>query len=167
MFRFAIALVAGLVLFAAPAIAQLRTQEQPDALRFYQEGIDALFIGDYDLAIHKLRVAERALPDERDISFALGLAHVGAGDFEAAREPLERAVRRNNPPASAHMQLGLTYVALGERRAALAQVEALEEMLAECDCDEFQRERIETALAQLNRAIDAPADRPATPTSRT
>jgi tetratricopeptide (TPR) repeat protein len=136
----------------------MRDRRRRDPLRAYQDGMDALFVGNYESAITYLRVTHEAFPDDPNVSYALGLAFFGLGDFPNARAPLEHAVNRENAPASARLRLGLTYLALGERGQATAQQEALSGMLAACGCDDYERDRITTALGALSDALAIPVD---------
>ncbi len=139
-------------------------RENPAAA--YQAGVAALQANDYREAIRQFRVARRAAPNDGVINYALGLAYAGADENEDARGAFERAVRADNAPAGAHLQLGLVYLELGQRDRAVEQQAALTQAIAACDasCGDARRAQLQAALDQLTQALDAgePAADPAT-----
>lgn len=125
----------------------------------YQAGIAALNARNYQEAIRQLSTARRAAPSDGAINYALGLAYAGNGDKDQAKASFVRAVRANNAPIPARLQLGLVSLELGDRDTATEQQTALQRMVASCDatCGDARRGQMQTALDQLTRALAAPA----------
>jgi tetratricopeptide (TPR) repeat protein len=133
------------------------SREDPAAA--YQAGVAALNAQNYREAIRQFRTARRAAPNSGAINYALGVALVGNGDKEDARDAFARAVRDETAPVGARLQLGLVALELGRRDDALAQQAALAAAIAACDasCGEQRRGELEAAHRQLTRALEAPA----------
>lgn len=123
----------------------------------YQAGVAAFNAGNYAEAIRQLRTARRARPNDGNINYALGLAYNANGEKEEARTAFERAVRANNAPIPARLQLGLVALQLGDRAAAREQQTALQSAIASCDaaCGDARRNQMQLALDQLTRALAA------------
>jgi tetratricopeptide (TPR) repeat protein len=132
----------------------------------YQAGITALQAQQYTQAIRHLRTARRAAPNDGVINYALGLAYAGAGETDDARSTFERAVRADNAPPGARLQLGLIYLQAGERDRAVEQQTALASAVQACDaaCGDARRAQLQAAHDQLAQAINPPAaETPAAP----
>lgn len=129
----------------------------------YQNGVAAMNARNYRDAIRHFRTARRALPNDPNINYALGLAYVGNEENDEAREAFERAARSETAHAGTWLQLGLVYLELGQRDQAAAQVTTLERMISECDatCGDTRRGQLQAARDQLARALEAPAGAPA------
>jgi tetratricopeptide (TPR) repeat protein len=129
----------------------------------YQAGVEALQAQNYREAIRHFRSARRALPSDGVINYALGLAYVGNNDTDDARSSFERAVRADNAPPAARLQLGLVYLQLDRRDDAVAQQAALAEAISACDaeCGDARRAQLQAAHDQLTQALQAPAETPA------
>lgn len=159
--RTLVALIA-LTLAASPALAQMgggMTSSGPDPQQAYGAGIAAYNAHDYAEAIRQLRSARTSAPGNGGINYALGLAYIGAGQKQDAREALTRAVRDRNAPPGAYLQLGLISLELGDRNAATAQQAALQTQLSRCDaaCGDAKRAQWQAAYDQLTRALAAPS----------
>ena len=130
-----------------------------DPAAAYQAGVTALQAENYREAIRSFREARRSAPNDSTINFALGLAYVGAGENDDARGALERAVRDDNGPPGAWLQLGLVYLELNRRDDAVEQLTALTAKIAACDaaCGDQRRAQLQAAHAELTQALDAPA----------
>lgn len=131
------------------------TPEREDPTVPYQAGVAAFNAGNYAEAIRQLRTARRALPSDGNINYALGLAYNANGDKDDAKQAFERAVRAQNAPIPARLQLGLVSLELGDRNTAAAQQTALQRMVGSCDaaCGDARRSQMQTALDQLTRAL--------------
>lgn len=143
---------------AMPSSGGGPSASRPDPAAAYQAGVAALNAQNYRDAIRSFRDARRSAPNDSQINFALGLAYVGAGENDDARGALERAVRDENGPPGAWLQLGLTYIELGRREDAVAQQTALAAKLAACDaaCGDQRRAQLQLAHDQLTQALAAP-----------
>ena len=106
-----------------------------------------------------MRSARTAAPGNGGINYALGLAYIGAGQKQEAREALTRAVRDRNAPPAAYLQLGLVSLDLGDRNAATTQQAAVQAQLGRCDaaCGDARRAQWQAAYDQLTRALAAPS----------
>ena len=135
----------------------------PDLNQTYRAGVAAYEAHDYAEAVRNFRTVQRAAPNDPNINFALGMAYVGNNEHDEARAPLQRAVRNDNAPAAAWLNLGLVYLQLGDRDHAIEQQAALTERIAACDaqCGDERRAQLQAALDSLTRAIDTPAEQPA------
>jgi tetratricopeptide (TPR) repeat protein len=136
---------------------------QVDPQAAYQAGIAALNAQNYREAVRQLRIARRELPNNATINFALGVAYVGAGEPNDAQGAFERAIRADDAPAGAWLQLGLLHLEGGRREEAVAQQTALNERIAACDaaCGDARRAQLQAALDQLTQALNAPTAPPA------
>lgn len=125
----------------------------------YQAGVAALNERNYQEAIRQFRTARRELRNNSAINYALGLAYVGDSQPEEAQDSFERAVRADDAPAGAWLQLGLLHLQAGRRAEAVAQQSALSQQIAACDtaCGDPRRAQLQAALDQLTRALEAPA----------
>ncbi len=149
---------------ASSAFAQMggmapsSSMPQRDPAAAYQAGVAVFNAADYPEAIRQLREACRARPNDGAINYALGIAYNANGDKEEAKTSLERAVRAPNAPIPARLQLGLVALSLGDRETATEQQAALQQSVNLCSgaCGDAQRTQMQTALAQLTRALAAP-----------
>ena len=100
----------------------------------------------------------RARPSDGTINYALGLAYNANGEKEEAKTAFERAVRANNAPIPARLQLGLVSLELGDRETATAQQTALQRAVGSCDasCGDARRGQLQSSLDQLTRALATP-----------
>ena len=146
------------------SMPQSSPREDPQAA--YQAGVTALRAQNYREAIRNFRTARRALPNDSQINFALGLAYNGDGQTNDAREAFERATHDvQRGPVGAWLQLGLIYIHQGNHDAAVAQQTALEGMITACDatCGDARRAQLQAAHDQLGQALAAPPAQPADP----
>lgn len=153
-------LMCALGLPALPANAQMGGSVESSGAQFpteaYNAGVDALNAGNFAEAIRNLNTARRAMPNDGNINFVLGLAYLGAGDKEQAKSVLQRAVRDRDAPFQARLQLGLVSLDLGDRETAVEQQTALQRAIDRCGgrtCDDARRAQMQTALDQLTRAL--------------
>lgn len=139
--------------------------QRTDPAAAYQAGVAALNARDYQSAINHFRDARRGSPRDGAINYGLGLAYSGAGNQADAKASFERAVRADNAPAGAWLQLGLTNLQLGDRAGAEAQQTALQQRIAACDaaCGDTRRAQYQAALEQLTAALASPAPASADP----
>jgi Flp pilus assembly protein TadD len=74
--------------------------------------------GDYESAERELRVAERATPENGQVSLELGKLLLARGRLEEARGRLEKALAAMPDAGTVHYQLGILYRKLGETAKA-------------------------------------------------
>ncbi|HVZ99291.1 MAG TPA: tetratricopeptide repeat protein [Caulobacterales bacterium] len=127
-----------------------------DPQQAYQQGVAALAAHDYHTAITLLRQVVQASPHDGVANYALGLAYVGNNEPREARRPLERAVRTQEAPPDARLQLGLVYIQLNDRDKAIEQQTALADALAHCDaaCGDARRGELQAASDALTAALN-------------
>jgi predicted Zn-dependent protease len=110
----------------APLLA--RHAEDPELIGLWGQ---ALLVGHRgDEALPYLERAERALKNDADLEFALGLAHGSRGEFAAARDALARAVAIDPTFYEGWLRLAqASHLAgdAGTRERALARADALPE----------------------------------------
>ncbi|MFZ2029232.1 MAG: tetratricopeptide repeat protein [Vitreimonas sp.] len=166
--RTLIALTAlGVTIAVSPALAQMgggmgmgsSQPSGPNPQQAYAAGVAAYNAHNYAEAIQQLRAAHSAVPNNGGVNFALGLAYIGAGQKQDAREAFTRAVRDRNAPPGAYLQLGLVSLDLGDRAAATAQQAAVQAQLSRCDaaCGDARRTQWQAAYDQLTQALAAPS----------
>ena len=155
-----------LVIAAPPAVAQMgggmgmsSSSSGPNPQQAYAAGVAAYNAHNYVEAIRQLRNARSAAPNNGGVNFALGLAYIGAGQKQDAREALTRAVRDRNAPPGAYLQLGLVSLDLGDRATATAQQVAVQDQRGRCDaaCGDARRAQWQAAYDQLTRALATPS----------
>jgi TolA-binding protein len=129
-----------------------------DASVPYGNGVTALRAGDYPTAIKELRKAYDINSIDGNIPYALGMAYVASGKKPEAKKAFQGAVRSQNAPIPAYLQLGLVSLELGERDVATKQYATLEKKLAKCDakCGDEARAEIKAALEQLGQKLGTP-----------
>ncbi len=130
----------------------------PNPQQAYAAGVAAFNAHDYAEAVRQLRIARGAIPNNATVNYALGLAYIGAGQKQDAREALTRAVAGRNPPAAAWLQLGVVSLDLGDRAGAAAQQAALQHEISQCDaaCGDARRAQLQAAYDQLSQRLSAP-----------
>lgn len=141
-----------------PAGHRDRNRQHVDPQAAYQAGVAAVNAHNYPEAITQFRSALTVLPDNGTINYALGVALLGNNQKPDARDAFAHAVRADDAPVAARLQLGLVSLELGDRTAATAQQTALQTALTACvapDCTEQRRTQLDTALSQLTHAIAA------------
>jgi tetratricopeptide (TPR) repeat protein len=115
-----------------------------DAEAYYLMGNSYISLGDDGAAVEPLRQSLYAIraqelvpkpdkpslgtPTESDIRYALGLAYYGSRSFRKAATEFEEAIRINKDSALAHYGLGLAYLEVGDRVAAIKQQKILEKL---------------------------------------
>jgi len=156
-----------LVIAVPPALAQMgggsmgmsSSSSGLNPQQAYAAGIAAYNAHNYAEAIRQLRTARTAVPNNGGVNYALGLAYIGAGQKQDAREALTRAVRDRNAPPAAYLQLGLVSLDLGDRTTATAQQTAVQDELSHCDeaCGDARRAQWQAAYDQLTQALATPS----------
>ena len=113
-----------------------------DADSYFRLGTAYLALSDYASAIDPLKQAlygvkatqledrtkSTAGPSETEINDALGRAYFGTGSYRQAVKAFETAVRLKPDFASAHYGLGLSYLEIGDKRAAEKQEQILRKL---------------------------------------
>jgi tetratricopeptide (TPR) repeat protein len=142
-----------------------------DPVQAYQAGVAAMQAHNYREAIRQFRITQRAAPHDGPVNYALGLAYAGNNDNRGAKDCFQRAVRADNAPVGAYLELAQVSLALGDRDTAVAQQTAVQNLLNACDtaCGDARRAQLQaaydaitTALAPAPAAAQPPAADPAT-----
>lgn len=136
-----------------------RHQAQIDPQAAYQAGVAALQAQNYQEAITQFNSALTVLPDNGTINYALGLAYSGNSDKPHARDAFAHAVRADDAPVGARLQLGLISLQLGDRPAAETQQQALQAAVTACvapACTDQRHAQLQAALNALTQALAAP-----------
>lgn len=89
----------------------------------------------------------RLEPEPAFVAYERGLAALQAGDAQAARQHLERALSGGDAPPELHHALAMTYLALGDRRAARRHLAEATQVSA----TSAQRQRFAAKLEQLQQ----------------
>ena len=130
-----------------PAIAEFKqaiklNRAFVDADSYFRLGVAYLALSDYASAIDPLKQAlygvkakvleDRTVstggPDEAEINDALGRAYYGTGAYREAVKAFETAVRVKPNLASSYFGLGLSYMEVGDKRAAERAEQALRKL---------------------------------------
>jgi len=113
-----------------------------DADSYFRLGVAYLALSDYASAIDPLKQALYGVkakvlddrtkptggPTEAEINDGLGRAYYGTGSYRQAVKAFETAVRLKPDFASAHYGLGLSYMEVGDKRAAEKEERALRKL---------------------------------------
>jgi len=144
-------LVVGMAVLAA-LLAVAVTSAQGPAAGSLAQGQACLDAGRYEEAVAHLRVAFREDPGNPDVSFALGLAAFGAGDYEGAATAFDRVLAMRPGDDRARLELARTYCHL--RLFSVAQG-LFEEVRAKPETPESVRRNIDVYLAEIRDARSA------------
>jgi tetratricopeptide (TPR) repeat protein len=137
-----------------------------DPAAAYQSGMAALTARNYRQAISDFRDVTSVTPNDAMANYYLGVAYIGNQNARNARRPLERAIRSNDAPPDAWVQLGLVYLQSNDRAKAEEQLAALAQKVSACDaaCGDTRRAQLQAAHDQLQQALNQGAQ-PAAPTT--
>ncbi|WP_294120080.1 tetratricopeptide repeat protein [Sphingomonas sp.] len=132
------------------------TPVQADATVPYRNGVTALQAGDFPTAIKELRKAYDANSIDGNIPYALGMAYALSGQKPEAKKAFQGAVRSQNAPIPAYLQLGLVAIELGDKDLATKQYAALQRKLAKCasKCGDEDRTEIQSAIDELGKKLN-------------
>ena len=122
----------------------------------YRKGIEALQAQRYQEAKKAFERVLGVAPGDANTNLLAGLASAGLNDLKAARKYYERAVKADKELVGARRELGFTYVRLGEKEKADAQLAALKAMQAKCGGACAKAAEIGGAVEALSAAIGAP-----------
>ncbi len=141
-----------------------RIGNNADPATAFHAGVVAYNAGDFTEAVRCLRIAQRQMRNNSQINYALGLAYNRAGDANNAKTSFEAAVRDPNVSPDAHAQLGLIYLAQGDRTKATGEQTALSAALTACtgDCGADRHAQLQQALNTLTQALNGAAPAAAT-----
>ena len=122
----------------------------------YRKGIEALQAQRYQEAKKAFERVLSVAPGDANTNLLAGLAAAGLNDLKAARKYYERAVKADKELVGARRELGVTYVKLGDRAKADAQLAALKAMQAKCAGACAKAAEIGGAVEALTAAMGTP-----------
>jgi Tfp pilus assembly protein PilF len=156
----AIGFPAGAVLAAAggggtSSSAPSMSAPQFDPAAEYRNGITALQANRYQEAKRAFGHVLAVAPGDANTNYLAGLANAGLNDLKAARKHYERAVKADKDMILAHRELAITYVKLGERPKAEAELAVLARLNTACagSCD--QSADLTASIAAVQAALAA------------
>jgi tetratricopeptide (TPR) repeat protein len=122
----------------------------------YRTGIEALQAQRYQDAKKAFEHVLSVAPRDANTNFLAGLAAAGLNDLKGSRKYYERAVKADKDLVPALRELGVTYVKLGEKEKADAQLATLKAMQEKCAGACAKASEIGRAVEALTAAIGAP-----------
>jgi tetratricopeptide (TPR) repeat protein len=122
----------------------------------YRAGIEALQAERYQDAKKAFEHVLGVAPRDANTNFLAGLAAAGLNDLKGSRKYYERAVKADKELVGAVRELGVTYVKLGEKEKADAQLATLKAMQEKCAGACAKASEIGRAVEALTAAIGAP-----------
>ena len=122
----------------------------------YRKGIEALQAQRYQEAKKAFERVLGVAPGDANTLFLAGLASAGLNDLKGSRKYYERAVKADKDLVPARRELGVTYLRLGDKAKADAQLAALKAMQAKCAGACAKATEIGGAIEALTAAIGAP-----------
>jgi len=121
----------------------------------YRNGIEALQAQRYQEAKKAFEHVLGVAPGDANTNMLAGLASAGLNDLKAARKYYERAVKADKELVGARRELGVTYMKLGDKPKADAQLTALKAMQDKCASACAKAAEIGGAVQALTAAIGA------------
>lgn len=161
-------IVPGLAMLAAPALANppgggggggmppSASGPQYDAAAEYRKGIEALQAQRFKEAKVAFEHVLSVAPRDANSNLLAGMSCAGLNDLKNARKYYERAVRADKELIGAHRELALTYLKLGERPKAEAELAALKAQQARCAGACAKAAEIGSAIEALTAALATP-----------
>ena len=122
----------------------------------YRKGMEALQAQRFQEAKKAFERVLSVAPGDASTNFLAGLASAGLNDFKASRKYYERAVKADKDLVPARRELGVTYLKLGDKPKADAQLAALKAMQEKCGGACAKAAEIGGAIEALTAAIGAP-----------
>jgi tetratricopeptide (TPR) repeat protein len=127
-----------------------------DAAAEYRAGIDALKASQFDKARKSFAKVLGVAPTDANANFLAGLADAGLNDFKSAARHYERAVKSNSKMVEAHQELAVTYLKLGQRDKAEAELAKLQKLDADCKGTCENAQSLKDAITAVQAALAAP-----------
>lgn len=122
----------------------------------YRKGIEALQAERYQEAKKAFERVLGVAPGDANTNYLAGLSAAGLNDLKGSRKYYERAVKADKELVGARRELGVTYVKLGDKAKAEAQLTALKAMQDKCASACAKAAEIGGAIEALTAAIGAP-----------
>src|SRR5438067_7804090 len=129
------------------------TGSQYDAASEYKKAIQAIQDQKFAEARKAIEHVLAVAPDDANTNYIAGVAAAGMGDDKGAKRFYEHAVRADKDLVQAHRELGLTYVKLGDKAKAQAELDRLTQMQQKCGAACAKAAEIGGAIEVLTKAI--------------
>ena len=127
-----------------------------DAAAEYRAGIDALKASRFADAKKSFAKVLGVAPTDANANFLAGLADAGLSDFKAAARHYERATKSDGKMVEAHQELAVTYLKLGQRDKAEAELAKLQKLDADCKGTCENAQSLKDAITSVQAALAAP-----------
>ena len=127
-----------------------------DAAAEYRAGIDALKASRFADAKKSFAKVLGVAPTDANANFLAGLADAGLSDFRAAARHYERATKSDGKMVEAHQELAVTYLKLGQRDKAEAELAKLQKLDADCKGTCENAQSLKDAITSVQAALAAP-----------
>ncbi len=124
-----------------------------DAASEYRKGIEALKASRFDEARKSLLRVLDVAPKDANANYLAGLAFAGLNDLKGARKYFEKAVKYDRDMVLARQELGVTYVKLGDKPKAEAELASLKALSDKCGAGCPQADQLKSAMATLAAAL--------------
>lgn len=141
-----------------PSMSQAPSSSAPtfDAAEEYRRGIEALKANKFDDAKKSFDKVLGVAPTDANVNFLAGMARAGLNDLKGAAKNYERAVHADGKLIPAHEQLAITYLKLGSRDKAQAELTKLQKLDESCAGTCKDSQSIKDAVTAVQTALAAP-----------
>ena len=127
-----------------------------DAATEYRNGIEALKSNRFADAKKSFGNVLGVAPSDANANFLAGMADAGLNDFKGAAKHYERATKANSKMVDAHQELAVTYVKLGQRDKAQAELAKLQKLDTTCAGTCADSAKLKEAITAVQAALAAP-----------
>jgi len=142
----------------SPSMSQSPSMSVPtfDAAAEYRAGIEALKASKFADAKKSFGKVLGVAPTDANANFLAGLADAGLNDFKAAAKHYEKATKANSKMVEAHQELANSYLKLGQRDKAEAELAKLQKLQADCKDACEDAAKLKDAVTAVQSALAAP-----------
>jgi tetratricopeptide (TPR) repeat protein len=126
-----------------------------DAAAEYRNGIAALQASRFDDAKKAFGRVLSVAPRDANSNYLAGLADAGLNDLSSARKHYEKAVKADKDLVLAHRELAITYVKLGQRPKAEAELAILTQLDTACAGSCAKAADLKASIAAVQAALAA------------
>ena len=143
---------------SSPSMSQAPSTSAPtfDAAEEYRQGIEALKVSKFADAKKCFDKVLGVAPTDANVNFLAGMARAGLNDFKGAAKNYERAVHADGKLVPAHQELAVTYLKLGNRDKAQAELAKLQKLDTDCKGTCKDAQTIKDAVTAVQTALAAP-----------
>ena len=127
-----------------------------DAATEYRNGIEALKANKFADAKKAFGNVLQVASTDANANFLAGLADAGLNDLKSAAKHYERATKANSKMVDAHQELAVTYVKLGQRDKAQAELTKLQKLDTDCAGKCEDASKLKDAVTAVQAALAAP-----------